>query len=371
MSYAIIRNEKKKVSDLAGLYKHNQRRYKNHSNKDINLEKTKENYYIKKCPISYTAMMHKLVEKYNLLGTTKMIKKNRVVVCEMIVTSDNDFFNSISLDEEKRYFQEAFDFIAEYKGLGEEFILDAVVHKDEKEPHMHIAFLPVLHNFDTKSGKEIIKLDSSGYWKGKDSYKRLQDNFYKRVKNAGFNLERGKENSNAKHYDLDEFKRITDYKIRELPTNFKEQESPIKSNNKKKINDDYLRVIDKCNTMSGTFKSLNNDINEFIKKQKKIQSIQENTIDRLQIELNTKSVENEELKEEISTLRNFINKTLEYIEETYEISKSKFISIIDSFKTRKEKIDEKLQAFQNEIHENLKNINFKNLNLKGKDKYGK
>ena len=37
-------------------------------------------------------------------------------------------------------------------------------------------------------------------------------------------------------------KRITDYKIRELPINFKEQESPIKSNNKKKINEDYLRV---------------------------------------------------------------------------------------------------------------------------------
>ena len=73
----------------------------------------------------------------------------------------------------------------------------------------------------------------------------------------------------------------------------------------------------------------------------------------------------------IFRLRNFINKTLEYIEETYEISKSKFISIIDSFKNRKEKIDEKLQTFQNEIHENLKNINFKNLNLKGKDKNGK
>ena len=370
MSYAIIRNEKKKMSDLGGMYKHNHRLYKNSSNKDIDFSKTKDNYFIKKSPFSFTTKVHKLIEKYNLLGTTKMIKKNRVVVCEMIVTSDNDFFNSISLDEEKRYFQEAFDFIAEYKGLGEEFILDAVVHKDEKEPHMHISFIPVMHHID-KSGKEIIKLDSSGYWKGKDSYKRLQDNFYKRVRNAGFDLERGKENSNTKHYDLDEFKRITDYKIRELPLNFKEQESPIKSNNKKKINEDYLRVINKCNTMIGTFTSLNNDINEFVKEQKKIQSNQQNKIDRLQIELNNKSVENEELKEEISKLNNFINKTLEYIEETYEISKSKFISIIDSFKTRKEKIYEKLQAFQDEISENLKDINLKKLSKKGKDKYGK
>lgn len=177
-----------------------------------------------------------------------------------------------------------------------------------------------------------------------------------------------KKNSNSKHYDLDEFKRITNYKIRELPTNFKEQESPIKSNNKKVINEDYLRVINKCNTMSGTVTSLSNDINEFVKEQKKIHSNQQHTIDRLQIELNNKSVENEELKEEISTLRNFINKTLEYIEETYEISKSKFISIIDSFKTKKERINEQLKTIQKDITENLKNINFK---MKGKDKYGK
>ncbi len=47
MSYAIIRNEKKKLKDLAGLFKHNQRRYKKHSNLDIIEEKTKENYFIK------------------------------------------------------------------------------------------------------------------------------------------------------------------------------------------------------------------------------------------------------------------------------------------------------------------------------------
>lgn len=134
------------------------------------------------------------------------------------------------------------------------------------------------------------------------------------------------------------------------------------------INEDYLRVINKCNTMAGTFTSLSNDINEFVKEQKKIQSNQQYTINRLKDELNDKSVENEELKEEISTLRNFINKTLEYIEETYEISKSKFISIIDSFKTKKERINEQLKTIQKDITENLKNINFK---MKGKDKYGK
>ncbi len=36
MSYAIIRNANYKKSNLAGLYKHNERKNTNYSNKDIN-----------------------------------------------------------------------------------------------------------------------------------------------------------------------------------------------------------------------------------------------------------------------------------------------------------------------------------------------
>ena len=64
MSYSIIRNEKKKMSDLGGMYKHNHRLYKNSSNKDIDFSKTKDNYFIKKSPISFTQKVHKLIEKY-------------------------------------------------------------------------------------------------------------------------------------------------------------------------------------------------------------------------------------------------------------------------------------------------------------------
>ena len=39
MSYAIIRNAKYKKENLAGLYKHNERKNTNYSNKDINKNK--------------------------------------------------------------------------------------------------------------------------------------------------------------------------------------------------------------------------------------------------------------------------------------------------------------------------------------------
>lgn len=63
---------------------------------------------------------------------------------------------------------------------------------DESTPHLHLVFVPVVRKLDKKSGKTVDKIACSEYWKGKDSYKKLQDNFYQYITNNGFNLERGK-----------------------------------------------------------------------------------------------------------------------------------------------------------------------------------
>lgn len=46
MSYAIIRNANYKKENLAGLYKHNERKNANYSNKDINKNNSIKNYSI-------------------------------------------------------------------------------------------------------------------------------------------------------------------------------------------------------------------------------------------------------------------------------------------------------------------------------------
>lgn len=47
MSYAIIRNEKYKRENLKGIYRHNERKNKNYSNKNINKELSYLNYSLK------------------------------------------------------------------------------------------------------------------------------------------------------------------------------------------------------------------------------------------------------------------------------------------------------------------------------------
>lgn len=54
MSYAIVRNEKLTRAEINGKGTHNDRKAKNHTNKDIDPTKTHLNYYIKKNELTYT-----------------------------------------------------------------------------------------------------------------------------------------------------------------------------------------------------------------------------------------------------------------------------------------------------------------------------
>lgn len=206
MSYAIIRNEKLTRAQAMGAYKHNERKTKNHINKNIDSSKTELNYYLKKNELSYIKEFDRIKEKYDLKG---QIRSNSNIMCEMVFTSDQKFFAKIGYEESKRYFEESYKFICEYKNLGEQNIISAVVHMDEATPHMHLSFIPVVDSFD-KQGNRIRKVCASDYWKGKNSYGNMQDAFNKYVNDKGFKLERG-ESSDRKHLSTEEYKKLTNF----------------------------------------------------------------------------------------------------------------------------------------------------------------
>ena len=220
MSYAIIRNTKYKRENLKGIFRHNERRNKNYSNDNIDKEKSYLNYSIKSPQYSYEKEFDKIRKKYNLKG---QIKKVSNIACEYIITSDHDFFERIGEEEIKRFFETAYKFVVEYKSLGEQYIMSAKVHRDEQTPHMHLIFLPVVHTTD-KKGNSIDKLACSEFWKVKDSYRQLQDAFYKYMVENGFELQRGlpKEETNRQHYSVEEYKKITNFKqTKEILKNMK------------------------------------------------------------------------------------------------------------------------------------------------------
>ena len=220
MSYAIIRNEKLTRAQAMGAYKHNERKTKNHSNKNIDSSKTELNYYLKKNELSYIKEFDRIKEKYDLKG---QIRNNSNIMCEMVFTSDQKFFDEIGYEESKRYFTESYNFICNYKNLGKQNIISAVVHMDEDTPHMHLLFIPVVHTTD-KQGNKIDKVCCRDFWRGKNSYRDLQNAYFKHISEKGFKLERGElvEVTNREHYSIQEYKKITNYEnTKELLKNIK------------------------------------------------------------------------------------------------------------------------------------------------------
>ena len=310
MSYAIIRNANYKKDNLAGLYKHNERKNTNYSNKDINKNKSIKNYSIKKCNTTYSNAIKLLQKENNLKGR---IIKTTNVVCEFIITSDRKFFERIGEEETKRYFQTAYDFVANYKELGEKYILSANIHMDESTPHLHLVFIPVVHTKD-KKGNKIEKIACSEYWRGKDSYKKLQDNFYKCIKDKGFNLERGNSRK-IEHLSTEKLKQITNYENIKYEL-IQEDIQPIDTKNKLLIiqqNKDLIKYTNKLKVQLSKSYSAINEVEQLKKENSNLRE------------------KNEELKRENYKLKNYIEKTFEVVKNLFSFPIDRFKRIVNNF----------------------------------------
>ena len=330
MSYAIIRNAKYKRENLKAVYRHNERKNKNYSNKDIDKTKSYLNYALKEPEFNYEKQIDKIREKYDLKGQIKTVSN---IVCEYVITSDNDFFKRIGEKETKRYFETAYKFVCEYKDLGEQYILSAKVHYDERSPHMHLLFLPVVHTTD-KKGNNIDKLACSEFWKAKDSYRQLQNAFFEYMVSNGFDFKRGlpKEETNREHYTVKEYKNIT---------NFEKTKETLKSIKLELPEIPDLKDIKKV--MIGRDEKILNDI---IKpKDKLIEELyQDNVALHKELSKQAKTIEEAEKyqneRDKIIADNKELNNTVKILEKEYK-KKSDTLDLI--FNNRKDELEKEFE----------------------------
>ena len=82
-----------------------------------------------------------------------VIKKNSVLLVETLITGSPDLLQPMSHDEMLAYMKRAYDFMSER--AGEQNIVSAVIHLDEKTPHMHLCFVPLSED-NRLTAKEIV-----------------------------------------------------------------------------------------------------------------------------------------------------------------------------------------------------------------------
>lgn len=206
MAYAILRFAKHKGGASKALSAHHERTKEFYaSNPDIDKSRTVQNYYLIAPRWSYEQEI-----RHRLRMAGCRVRKDSVKFVDTLVTVSPEFAR-VHEAEMPEYFTRAFDFLKER--VGEENIISAVVHMDEKTPHLHLCFVPLTKD-KRLSAKEILG--------NKKSMIRWQDDFYACMAERWPELERGTPavETKRRHLTPQWYKKVTamDAKLEKIET---------------------------------------------------------------------------------------------------------------------------------------------------------
>ena len=221
MAFLAAHMEKFKKEAVRGIQGHNQRERKSKSNPDIDSSRATLNYDLhNNGPVNYSKFIDQRIDSLNL---KKVPRSDAVYMCEVVVSSDAAFFKKLSASEQRRFFLAAKEWLDDF--AGRKNVIAAIVHLDEKTPHLHYSHVPV-----TKDGRLCAKDIYT-----KTSLRELQSGLARYLQSMGFDIERGVEQepgSSKKHLNTREFKQQKEAE-KNLKTQVENVEREVQSLNAK------------------------------------------------------------------------------------------------------------------------------------------
>ena len=237
-------------ADVAKVQEHNEREKDSYSNQDIVPERTSLNVHFKAPTDDYVKMFEQM-EQDGVIST-RGLKPDAVKYGELVFDVNSAYFyNHGGYEFAKQFYADAYKAAAEIVG-GEQYILSAVMHADERNRamsealgeevyhyHLHVVYIPVVEKQILWSKrckdealrgtvKEVItQVSRSKKWESKpvldedgnpmlnargkkilrSSYSVLQDDFFHFMRVAGYtDLERGERGSTEEHLTVTQFK---------------------------------------------------------------------------------------------------------------------------------------------------------------------
>ena len=244
-------------------------------------------------------------------------RSNAVLCVEHLITASPDW-NGWGTKKEEEFFKKSLEFLN--KKYGKENVIACSIHRDETTPHLIVYVVPI----DEKGG-----LNAKKWLGGRAKLSQTQTDFANEVKNLG--LERGLENSKARHKTIKQF-----YAEIEKPTpKLKEKKYEIQP-----INYDLLPKM-------GLFQTTNSFNAQLKSAYEIIHSNYENQVLELKVEhqkqlkatvtsyetklvesrLNAEKLinENQRLKSDNKLIRQDFEKKIELLESENERDKAKLI----------------------------------------------
>lgn len=145
-TYAIMRFAKYKGPEISRIEAHDERtKEKYASNPDVDTSRSHLNFHLFEPAGKYRAMSEKRIAEVGC-----RTRSDSVRLVETLITASPQFFKDKSDKEIRAFFERVMRFFEEK--IGKENFVSAVVHMDEKTPHMHFSFVPI-----TKDGRLCAK----------------------------------------------------------------------------------------------------------------------------------------------------------------------------------------------------------------------
>ena len=175
--FAILRFPKYKGPEISNIEAHNERtKEKYASNPDVDTNRSKNNFHIIQPTDKYRAMSEALIKQYDC----PRVRSDSVRIVETLITASPEFFKGKKKSEIRGFFEHALGFLKSRIAL--ENFISAVVHMDEKTPHMHVSFVPITED-GRLSAKEVVG--------NKKKLTEWQDGFWQHMVEKYPDLERG------------------------------------------------------------------------------------------------------------------------------------------------------------------------------------
>ena len=190
VGYAVVHMMKIKSGAVGGIQSHNNREHEPKTNPDVDMSRSEDNYDLISCDNYKRSIKEKLS---NLVESSRAVRKDAVVVCNFIVTSDNETMDALGADCQREFFQDSVKWFSDRYGADR--VLNATVHMDETTPHLHIGVMPI-----TQDGRLSAKAIFT-----KTEMKAIQTEFARDV-GEKYGLERGVEGSERTHLSEARFK---------------------------------------------------------------------------------------------------------------------------------------------------------------------
>ena len=349
MNYGIFRSEPiMTINDLAQIGSHNKREKKAYkSNPNIKLELTKNNIELVPLKEKYVKGFHNLTKEYRKQHEEKqkterddrkrsyseMLNKSKSVVAdELLFTATNKFFKDKNKEFILEWANTCMDFVYNDLGYNKEQVLHATLHLDEATPHIHCVVVPLVKKLDKRTNTERYTISKKQYIKDKLHLSQLQDIYNDRLREKGYDLERGIKGSNAKHQKVWEFKKTIRYyenKVeiisKRLDSAMNDFEEKMKTTKNTIIDKEYVKVrkdtfdsnviieTKKAIEFQPKLESLFNEVDTYTKSHQSLEKENQN----MQKEIKSLKTRNHNLTEENNNLKSYIKAILKAIKHFF------------------------------------------------------